>query len=142
MTDIRTAISGMKASLCREVDVGALISRNNIAHKWKVPWRALLLRESVAWRLLDLVEQSRQLSSASGLLGARVLLRSSFETLAMLVYLNKAMRSVAAGSMDFHGFTGTTSRLLLGSRDKSTSVESINILTVLRVSRDKARNST
>ncbi|MES3021122.1 MAG: hypothetical protein V4857_06000 [Pseudomonadota bacterium] len=59
-------------------------------------------------------------------------MRSAFETLAVLVYLNKTMRSVTTGTLDFHEFSEKTARLLLGSRDKSTSLESINILTVLK----------
>jgi hypothetical protein len=69
---------------------------------------------------------------APGLLGARILLRSAFETLGILVYLNQTMRNVVAGTTDFHAFSETTTRLLLGSRDKSTRYKSINILTVFR----------
>lgn len=131
MQDIATALQALKESLCREVDVGELFARNNVAHKWKAPWRSLLLREAVAWRLQDLLEQSLALSRAGSLLGARILLRSSFETLAVLVYLNKSMRNVVAESLEFHAFSVRTTRLLLGSRDKSTSHESISILNVL-----------
>ena len=42
------------------------------------------------------------------------------------------MRDVVAGTTDFHAFSEITTRLLLGSRDKSTRYESINILTVLQ----------
>ena len=132
MTDIASTLAALKTSLCGEVDVGGLFTRNSTVHKWKAPWRSLLLRESVAWRLHDLLEQSRMLSASGGLLGARILLRSAFETLAVLVYLNKAMRSVVAGNLDFHAFSDKTTRLLLGSRDKTTSVESINIMSVLQ----------
>ncbi len=132
MTDIDRALAALKSSLCREVDVGGLFARSRVVHKWKAPWRALLLRESVAWRLQDLLEQSRLLSKSSGVLGARILLRSAFETLAVLVYLNMAMRGVVAGTLNFHAFSDKTTRLLLGSRDKTTSVESINIMSVLQ----------
>jgi hypothetical protein len=131
MSDFALALQAFKDSLCREIDVAALYARSAIVHKWKAPWRAVLLRESVAWRLQDLLEQSHSLSKSGGLLGARILLRSAFETLALLVYLNRSMRSVVAGSLDFHAFSDKTTRLLLGSRDKSTSHESISILSVL-----------
>ena len=65
------------------------------------------------------------------MLGARILLRSAFETLAVLIYLNKSMRSVVALNLDFHVFSDKTSNLLLGSRDKSTNHEQVSILTVL-----------
>ena len=132
MIDLDRSLSELKESLCREVDVGGLFTRSAVAHKWKAPWRALLLRESVAWRVHDLVSQSNQLALTSGILGARILLRSAFETVAVLVYLNKAMRSVVKGNLNFHQFSEKTARLLLGSRDKTTNHESINILSVLQ----------
>ncbi|AZE47731.1 hypothetical protein C4K04_2047 [Pseudomonas chlororaphis] len=131
MQDIATTLAAWKTSLCREVDVAGLFTRSNIAHKWKAPWRGLLLRESVAWRIQDLLEQSHTLYVASQLLGARILLRSAFETAAVLIHLNQATRQVVAGTKNFHEFSERTTKLLLGSRDKSTSYESINILTVL-----------
>jgi len=69
---------------------------------------------------------------AGSMLGARILLRSAFETLAVLIYLNQNLRSVVAGELDFHIFSEKTTNLLLGSRDKSTPFESINILTILK----------
>ena len=132
MNDLARALADLKASLCRDVDVGGLFTRSKVAHKWKAPWRALLLRESVAWRLQDLLDQSYALYLSSSLLGARILLRSAFETLAVLIYLNQAMRGVVAEKIDFHAFSETTTSLLLGSRDKSTQHESVNILTVLQ----------
>jgi hypothetical protein len=131
MQDITTTLAAWKNSLCREVDVGGLYARSKIAHKWKAPWRGLLLRESVAWRMQDLLEQSHALYTASQLLGARILLRSAFETAAVLIHLNQATRQVVAGTKDFHEFTERTEMLLLGSRDKSTPYETISILTVL-----------
>lgn len=131
MADFSAVLQAFKSALCNQVDLGGLFARNSKAYKWKAPWRALLLREAVAWRLQDLLEQSLALSTKGHLFGARILLRSAFETLAMLIYLNKSMRSVVAGNLDFHVFSEKTSRLLLGSRDKTTTIESISILTVL-----------
>lgn len=130
--DITTALTSWKASLFREIDLGSLFSRNKTAHKWKAPWRALLLRECVAWRVQDLLEQSLALHNSAHSLGARILLRSAFETVAILVHLNQNIREVLAGKRDFHEFSDRTAQLLLGSRDKSTPHESLNIVTVLR----------
>lgn len=114
-----------------EIDVGSLISRNEIAHKWKAPWRALLLRESVAWRLIDVLDQSVHLQAADKQLGARILVRSAFETLAVLVHVNQSMVGVVSGQVDFHHFSEHVTRLLLGSRNKSTPVESVHISKIL-----------
>ncbi|ABZ00065.1 hypothetical protein HMH05_19470 [Pseudomonas sp. SbB1] len=131
MQEIAIMLTKWKASLCREVEVGCLHTRNKIVHKWKAPWRGLLLRESVAWRVQDLLEQSHALYTASQLLGARILLRSAFETVAVLIHLNQETRKVISGEQDFHEYSERTTKLLLGSRNESTPHTSINILTVL-----------
>lgn len=132
MPGIEEALLALQNSLCKEIDVGGLMARSPSAHKWKAPWRALLLREAVAWRLVDLLLQSVQLHKAKHVLGARILVRSAFETLGMLIYSNQDMRRVVANELNFHEFSKRTSQLLLGSRDKATNVVSINILTVLQ----------
>lgn len=131
MRPIEINLAEWKASLCGSVDVGGLFSRNEIAHKWKAPFRSLTLRETVAWRTQDLLEQSLQLYDTNRLLGARILLRSAFETISILIYLNQLTRSVLSGKLDFHEFSNKTSTLLLGSRDSSTSHKAINIMTVI-----------
>lgn len=128
---VEQTLTSWKASLFRKIEVGGLLARSHVAHKWKAPWRSLMLREAVFWRLHDLLTQSHTLFQAGHVLGARILLRSSFETLAILVYLNQMMRKVLDGALSFHAFSEKTSQLLLGSKDKSTSHEAVNILTVL-----------
>lgn len=107
------------------------MSRNQTAHKWKAPYRSLQLREVVFWRLQDLLNQSFLLHQQGHGLGARIILRSAFETLAMLIYGNQLMDQALIGSLNFHEFSTKTEVLLLGSRDGSTPFNSINILTVL-----------
>lgn len=132
MINLQTYLSELRQSLCKEIAVGGLFTRNPIVHKWKAPWRMLLLREAASWRLCELIQQSLDLSRAGSILGARILLRSAFETLALLIHSGQMMRSVAIGNVDYHEFALKASKLLLGSRDKSTEVESVNILTILK----------
>ena len=120
-----------KESLCQQVSVGGLFSRSPVAHKWKAPFRSLILRECVAWRTQDLLSQAQLLHDAGHTLGSRILIRSALETLAVLIYLNRLTRQVLEGVSDFHVFDRKTSELLIGSRDGSTSLTSINIVTVL-----------
>jgi hypothetical protein len=131
MRPVEEALIALKASLCKAVDVGGLYTRNPIAHKWKAPYRSLCLRETVAWRTQDLLEQSLLLHDSQHSLGARILLRSALETLAVLIYLNQLTRRVISGELNFHEFSETTSILLLGSRDGSTPRKSLNILTII-----------
>ena len=134
MDAIDMALEDWRQSLCPSVEVGGLLARNPIAHKWKAPFRSLSLRESASWRTQDLLFQSKLLSDRKQLLGARILLRSAFETLAVLVYLNQLMRRVVAGELDFHAFSDKTTILLLGSRDGFTDYKSLNIVTILQKS--------
>ena len=131
MTEVEQTLANWRASLCPKVEVGGLLTRNPVAHKWKAPFRSLVLRETTFWRIHDLLTQSYALHQAHHTLGSRILLRSAFETLATLIYLNHSTRNVLTGAEDFHAFSLKTSRLLLGSKDKSTGHEAINILTML-----------
>lgn len=83
------------------------------------------------WRLNDLMTQSYALHQQGHGLGARILLRSGFESLATLIYLNQLMQQVLDGKLSFHAFSDKTATLLLGSRDGSTEHQSVNIMTVL-----------
>ncbi len=113
------------------LDAAGLYTRNPTAHKWKAPLRSYALRESTAWRTQDLLEQSLMLYNSNNLLGARILLRSAFETVAVLIYLNQLTKKVLHAKLNFHDFSDKTSKLLLGSRDGSTDHQSINIITVI-----------
>ena len=114
-----------------KIEVGTLVSRNPIAHKWKAPFRSLLIRELVFWRLTDLLEQAMFLVKQDRILGARVLIRSALETLAILIYLNQKINSLVTGSITYEMFESMTLRLLIGTKRPEAKIESINILTVL-----------
>lgn len=131
-TIVERTIENWKASLCPQLELGGLYARNPTAHKWKAPFRSLMLRESVFWRLHDLLTQSYTLHQAGHALGARILLRSGLETLALLIYLNLMTAKVLDGTLNFHEFSDKTTHLLLGSRNQSTKHEAINMMTVLR----------
>lgn len=131
MRTVDETLTSWERSLCPEVDVGGLFSRNPVAHKWKAPFRSLSLRESISWRTHDLLKQSVTLYDSDHIIGARILLRSAVETIAVLIYLNQATRSVLNGTLDFHEYSAKTAKLLLGSRDASTPHKSLNIITLL-----------
>jgi hypothetical protein len=131
VTAIQQALKAWSETLCTSVSVGGLLARNPTAHKWKAPFRCLLLREAVCWRVHDLLQQSFMLREHSHVLGSRILLRSAIESLGILIYSNQLMRAVVTGTEDFHRFSDKTSQLLLGSKDGSTDHSAINILTVL-----------
>lgn len=131
MDEVESALARWKESLPINVDAGALHARSPVAHKWKAPFRSLILRESVFWRLHDLLNQSHVLHKSGHTLGARILLRSAFETLAVLIYLNQITERLLNGGIAFGEFQDKTAVLLLGSRNGSTSHKSLNIVTIL-----------
>ncbi len=124
-------LANWKSSLLQRIPVGGLLSRNPVAYKWKGPFRAWILREAVFWRLHDLMTQSYALHERGHGLGARILLRSGFESLATLIYLNQLMQHVLEGTLNFHVFGEKTTTLLLGSRNNEDGPRSLNIVTVL-----------
>ncbi len=90
-----------------------------------------MLREAISWRLADLLSQSLLLHEQGRELGARILLRSAFETLATLVYLNQIVQQVLDGDLAFNEFGKKTTVLLLGARNNERVPKSINIVTIL-----------
>ncbi|MCY7281518.1 MAG: hypothetical protein LH610_11620 [Sphingomonas bacterium] len=132
MTTIEQTLAGWKESLLPSIPIAGLIARNPVAHKWKATFRSMMLREAVFWRLQDLLTQSLVLHQQRHGLGARILLRSAFEALATLIYLNQLMEHVLDGKLNFHAFCEKTTLLLMGSRNNGDLPQSVNILTVLR----------
>ena len=131
MNSIEQNLANLKNSLFPSIPLAGLVSRNPVAYKWKSTFRCMMLREAVFWRMYDLLNQSYVLHQQGHGLGARILLRSAFESLATLIYLNQHIQQVLDGKLNFHVFSQKTSTLLLGSRNDSTLPQSINIVTVL-----------
>jgi hypothetical protein len=77
------------------------------------------------------LEQAQLLHEAGHTLGSRILIRSALESLAVLIHLNQLTERVLSGTLGFHEFDSRTGTLVLGSRDGSTSRNSLNIATVL-----------
>ncbi len=134
MNAVEQNLANWKNSLISSIPIGGLLSRNSVAYKWKAAYRVWMLREAAFWRLNDLMTQSYALHEQGHGLGARILLRGAFESLATLIYLNQLIRQVLDGKLSFHDFGNKTATLLLGSRDCSTDHQAINIMTVLEKS--------
>jgi hypothetical protein len=131
MNSIEQKLEDWNASLLANLSKGGLISRNPTAHKWNAPFRCFILREAAFWRITDLMTQSYALHQQGHVLGARILLRSGIETVAMFIYLNQLMQKVVNETLDFHAFSDRTVLLVLGSRNGTTPHEAVNITTIL-----------
>jgi hypothetical protein len=132
MSSVEQVLSEWNGALASNIPVAGLMSRNRVAYKWKSCLRVWMLREVAFWRFHDLLTQSFALHQQGYGLGARILLRSGLETLAVLIYLNQLLQQVLDGKLNFHVFGKKTSALLLGSRDGSTAHQSVNIMTILQ----------
>jgi hypothetical protein len=56
-------LEAWKVGLCQEVDLAALYNRSDVAHRWKAPFRSLILREGLCWRIVDLLDASHELTA-------------------------------------------------------------------------------
>lgn len=131
MFKIERTLLNWKASLCTQVSVREHYARNPIANKWKATYRSLVLRETVFWRMHDLLTQAQILFESRHILGSRILIRCALESTAMLIHLNQLTANVLDSKLDFHAFDDKTRKLMLGSRNGATKHPSINITTVL-----------
>ena len=134
MNEVEQNLANWGASLSTGIPVGGLLARSDTVYKWKSLYRVWMLRELAFWREHDLMVQSYALHQQGHGLGARILLRSGFETFATLTYLNLLMRQVLDGTLEFHRFGEKTEVLLFGSRNNEGMPPAINIVTVLEKS--------
>lgn len=126
-------IEAYRGSLCSEIDAGGLLARNCTAHKWKVTYRTIILRELVSWRFVDLLQQAILLEKSKGFVGSRILIRSAIETLSVLIYCVRKMENIVRTGEGFHEYGQKTVNLLLGSRDQRTKHNAINVLEVTKL---------
>ena len=131
MIEIEQLLEGWQVRLCQNLNSTALLSKNPIAFKYKALHRCIMIRECVLWRTHDLLTQAHILFSQNHILGSRILIRSALETSAILIYLNQEIERVLEGQLSFHEFSDKTSKLSMGSRNKTTEHTSINIVTIL-----------
>lgn len=132
MEELAAELEHWKNELPKALPLGGLWARSEQAHKWKATWRTYVLRQTCFWRIQDLLAQSVLLHQQGHGLGARILLRSATETLAILIHINQLMNRVLAGELEFEDYGDRSARLLAGSRNVAEGPEAINILTILK----------
>jgi hypothetical protein len=79
----------------------------------------------------DLGQQILLLSDARHYLGARILLRSAVETLALLTFLSNKIEQVISGKQSYFEYDEFTSRALRGTRNDTTTPAAVSIMTAL-----------
>lgn len=132
LDQLEQVIGAYEESLCPELDAGGLYARNNTAHKWKVTYRTIVLRELVSWRFVDLIKQALLLEKAGHFIGSRVLIRSAIETLALLIYSVRKMENIVRTGNGFHEYSQKSVNLLLGSKASDSSHVAVNVMEVIK----------
>ncbi len=131
MIDIEKTLEGFQKSLCKRIDIPGLWARSETAHKWKLTFRLITLREGLSWRLIDLLTQAYKCGQCDMIVGARIIARSAIETVSLLVYMNRRMKSVVENKMSFNDFNDMTSRLLLGAKKYEFMPPPINVMSFI-----------
>jgi hypothetical protein len=121
MSEIRQRLRVFERHLPRQIDPLAM-SRS------KLPFKALLYREALIWRVTELGMAAFENFDANRLAAAILLTRAAVETTAVLWYLcNKITTALKAGSLgDIDDYL---MRLSLGSRVWEELPDTINVLT-------------
>jgi hypothetical protein len=130
-TRLKAIVEHWEGSFVTSIAVTDLLGRSPVAHKWKAPYRSLVIREALLRRMVDLGKQIALLSDHNGILGARIMLRCAIETTGMLVYLNQRTAAVVETEMSWPDFDGLTMQLLMGSRNGGTAFDAVNVLTMV-----------
>ncbi len=126
------AISLYENHLEHKLEIGELIAKNKIAHKWKATYKAYVIRETTCWRFVDLSKQVIALGNLNMIVGARILTRAAIETIAALCYSSNKMESVCSGTLDFFDFSRAMSSIYLGSREYPDLQPTTNVMTLLK----------
>jgi len=127
MIDIEKTLHNFQISLCEKVELAGLIGRSKVAHKWKLTYRLLVLREGIGWRLIDILSQANKLGQDNMIIGARILTRSALETLCLLIYMNHQIEIVTDNKLSFNDFENNTRRMLVGAKNLEESPSPINV---------------
>lgn len=131
MDAINQKLADWRDAHVASIPIRGLLVRAPDVYKWKAPFRCWVLREAAFWRVTDLLTQSVALHQQGHGLGACILLRSGFETVATLIYLNLKMQAVVEGNMNFDAFSLVTSQLVAGRKNERAGPIAINVITML-----------
>jgi hypothetical protein len=125
--DIEKTLHNFKTSMAPKVEVGGLYSRSKIAHKWKLTYRLIVVREAICWRLIDILEQAFYMGQQNMLVGARILTRAALETLCFLIYMNRKTQQLVENKLSFNDFEDLTRKFLLGAKNNPEMPNPINV---------------
>lgn len=101
-----------------------------LSHISKLPFKALSLRETLIHRIADLSDAVIKLYKLEKIVPAIIMIRSVFETSAVLFRLFIKLKNVSKTG-DLHDINDFLNKHLFGGRNKDAPVKSYNILTAI-----------
>lgn len=110
-----------------------------ISHKSKVPYKMADALGSLLWRSFELAETAYQSLQKNNIASGILLVRASMETTSVLFYLYSKMESTIKDK-NVAEFDDKIMRILLGSKNKVTAIESISVLTTIDKTNKKYDN--
>lgn len=133
IVNLKHTLAAWREDLVASVSVADLLSRCPVAHKWKAPYRCLVVREALLRRMVDIGSAIDVLTDKEQLLGVRILLRCAVETTALLEFMAQKIDAVVAGQLSWFDFDTATMKIIVGSRAASnpTQFEAFNIVTAV-----------
>lgn len=72
--NIKKVLETYKKSLVTKIDLPSLYSRSKIAHKWKLTYGLIVLREAISWRFVDILTQAYNNEKNGMITGSLILL--------------------------------------------------------------------
>lgn len=124
LQSILIKIVSIKSALPKSISSGAF------SIKAKIPSKVHLARETIGYRVLNLSETAYDLIQKDEFVPALILIRSILESTAVL-YTIKENVANCLEKENIGDFDDTIMRVIFGSRDKSTSLEAVNVLTMI-----------
>lgn len=121
---LKKDIAALKSILPSRVDPA------RISHISKIPYKVADLRAGLLYRIYSLTDDSFTLFSKNKVLSGTIIARSLIETVSVFYYLCSKM-DTCIKDRNISVFDEVVMKLILGSRNGITDIDSINILTII-----------
>lgn len=124
LQSIQINVAGMKIALPKEISVGTF------SITAKIPFKVHSLREALYHRVSNLSDVTLNLLLKSEYVPSLILIRSIMECTAVMFYLDKFVRKCISDNK-IGDFDDRVMKLIFGSKDGTTSLQAMNILTII-----------
>jgi len=96
----------------------------------KIPYKALVIREVLLYRIADLSESSCMLLKEDNIISSAVTIRAFQETVAVLFFINRKIRK-AIDDKDITHLDSSLMKTIMGAKNNENMPDPINIMTMI-----------